>query len=65
MSLRIDPMHAARLANVEGALCALLREAASDHEANDAPDAVSVRLDQDGIEIEYTRGGIPVGGEGL
>lgn len=63
--LHIDPMHAARLANVEGAMCALLREAAADHEPNDVPDGVSVTLDAHGIDITYTRGGLPVAGEGL
>jgi hypothetical protein len=63
--MQIEPMHAARLANLEGALCALLREAASDHEPNDTPDGITVRLDRDGIDIEYTRGDLPVAGEGL
>jgi hypothetical protein len=63
--MHADPMHCARLAQLEGALCALLRDAASDHEPNDMPDGISVRLDNDGIDIEYTRGGLPVAGEGL
>ncbi|HWI05603.1 MAG TPA: hypothetical protein VNT52_17485 [Acidimicrobiales bacterium] len=63
--MSVDPMHAARLAQLEGAVCSLLREAANDHDANDAPDGLIVRLDQDGIDIEYTRGGMPVGGEGI
>jgi hypothetical protein len=63
--MHADPMHMARLANLEGALCALLRSAAQDHEANEAPDGLSVTIDADGIEIEYTRGGISVAGEGL
>lgn len=63
--MQIDPMHAARLAQLEGALCALLREAASGHEPNTSPDGIAVTLDTDGLDIEYTRGGLPVGGEGL
>lgn len=63
--MQIDPMHAARLANLEGAMCALLREAASDHDVNSVPDGIAVTLDADGLDIEYTRGGLPVGGEGL
>lgn len=58
-------LHAARLAQLEGALCALLREAAADQHPNQQPDGVSVRMDVDGVEIEYTRGGLPVAGEGL
>ncbi len=61
----VDPLHAARLALLEGALLALLREASGDHEPNDIPDGLTVRLDGDGLDIEYTRGGLPVGGEGL
>ncbi len=60
-----DPMHLARLAALEGALLSLLREASTDHEPNDIPDGITVRMDRDGIDIEYTRGGLPVGGEGL
>lgn len=63
--MHIDPMHAARLAQMEGAVCALLREASADHDVNDIPDGIVIRLDRDGLDIEYTRGGIPVGGEGL
>jgi len=80
-------MHAARLALLEGALCALLRAAAENfEELNDYPDGISVasafsttcqifangsiyyirfRMDADGLDIEYTRGGMPVGGEGV
>lgn len=60
-----SPLHLARLANLEGALCALLREAAADHAPNYQPDGISARMDVDGLEIEYTRGGLPVAGEGL
>lgn len=63
--MHADPMHLARLANLEGALCALLREAANDQEPNEQPDGIAVRLDQDGLDIEYTRAGLPVAGEGL
>jgi hypothetical protein len=61
----IDPMHAARLAQLEGALCALLRAAGADHEPNDVPDAIAVRLDSEGVDIEYQRGGLPVAGEAI
>ena len=61
----MQALHAARLAHLEGALCALLREAAADHDPNHQPDGISARMDVDGIEIEYTRGGLPVAGEGL
>jgi hypothetical protein len=60
-----DPMHIARLAQLEGALCALLREAASDHEPNEVPDSISATLTNDGLDIEYRRGVVPVGGEGV
>jgi hypothetical protein len=63
--MHADPMHLARLAQLEGALCALLREAAADHEPNEQPDGIAVTLDADGVDIEYTRGGLPVAGEGL
>lgn len=61
----IAPLHAARLALLEGALLALLRAAADDEEPNDVPDGISVSYDGGHIEIEYTRGGLPVAGEGL
>jgi hypothetical protein len=61
----IDPMHAARVALLEGAACALLREAARDYEPNDEPDGIVVRLTAEGLDVEYTRGGMPVGGEGF
>lgn len=61
----IEPMHAARLAQLEGAMLALLREASAEHEANDTPDGLTVRLDADGLDLEYTRGGMAVAGEGL
>lgn len=63
--MQVEPLHAARLALMEGALLALLREAAADHDANDAPDSIAVTLDAVGVEIEYRRGSMPVGGEGL
>jgi len=47
------------------AMLALLCEAASDHDVNDSPDGIFARLDRDGLDIEYTRAGLPVGGEGL
>lgn len=63
--MQIEPLHAARLANAEGALCALLREAATGEHPNDQPDGLTVELDGDGLTITYTRAGLPVGGEGL
>lgn len=63
--LSIDPMHAARLALLEGALLALLREAGEGEDPNDIPDSVCVTLDASGMELEYRRGLVPVGGEGI
>lgn len=60
-----DPLHAARLALLEGALLALLREAAGLDDENDIPDGLSVRFDGGAIDIEYLRGGFVVGGEGF
>lgn len=62
--MQIEPMHAARLANLEAALCGLLRQAGHDFEPNDQPDCVVVTMDRNGIDIEYRRGELPVGGEG-
>lgn len=61
----VDPMHAARLAQLEGALLALLRESVANLDPNDAPDGVTARLDGDGLDLEYSRAGRPVAGEGL
>jgi hypothetical protein len=58
-------MHAARLAMLEGALCALFREAMEVEDPNEAPDGIVVHMDANGLDIEYTRGGIPVAAEGL
>lgn len=63
--MQLQALHAARLAHLEGAMCALLREAAADYEPNHQPDGLTARLDSDGIDIEYTRGGLPVAGEGI
>jgi len=63
--MHIEPMHAARLALLEGALLSLLREASDSDEPNDLPDGVTVTLDGHGLSIDYTRGGMPVAGEGL
>lgn len=60
-----DPLHAARLANLEGALLALLREAGCGTPPNDVPDGMAVRIDADGIDIQYLRGSIAVAGEAL
>lgn len=62
----IAPLHAARLAQLEGALLALLRAAGEDDtDPNDMPDGLTVRLEGGCIDLEYTRGGIPVAGESL
>lgn len=60
-----EALQAARLAQLEGALCALLRSAAHDFDVNDMPDGIVVHFNGDSIDIEYTRGGLPVGGEGV
>lgn len=61
----IEPMHAAHLALLEGALRSLLRSAGEGEEPNDQPDAITVRLDSHGVELEYLRGKVAVGGESL
>lgn len=65
MSRHIDVMHAARLAQLEGAACALLREFSGGVDPDELPDGIVVRLGPDSLDIEYTRGGRPVAGEGL
>lgn len=60
-----DAMHLALLANLKGAMCALLRDAAIDGEPNDAPDGLTVVLGEDGLDLTYTRGHVPVAGEGV
>lgn len=65
MPLSMDPMHAARLAQLEGALLALLREAGEGEDPDDMPDCICVTLDAAGLEVEYRRGPVPVGGEGI
>ena len=47
--MNMDPMHAARLAQLEGALLALLRESMGEFEPNGIPDGVTARLDRDGL----------------
>lgn len=59
-----DPMHLARLAALEGALCSLLR-AAQDDDSGDAPDRVTADMGPDGLDVTYWRHGVPVGGEGV
>lgn len=58
-------LHAARLALLEAGLLSLLREAADGQPPNDIPDSITATLDADGIDIEYRRGLIAVGGEGI
>lgn len=60
-----EALHIARLALLEGALCALLRESRFGEDPNDQPDGISVHLTDEGIDIVYTRAGVPVGGEGM
>lgn len=62
-----EAMHAARLAQLEGALCALLRECA---EASDTPDTIVVRAyttfeSRVEIDVEYHKRGVAVAGESL
>ena len=63
-----EAMHAARLVMLEGALCALLREAAG---VDGGPDGIKVEAFHDlqinelVIDIQYTRDGIQVAGESL
>lgn len=59
----IEPMHAARLAQLEGALLALLCHAQD--EGADVPDAITAELGPAGLDLTFWRGGQPVGGEGL
>jgi hypothetical protein len=67
--MQLEAMHAARLANIEAAVCGLLR-AARQADPNDTPDGLTVRVytDEGGdqqIDVEYTRGGRPVWGESV
>jgi len=61
-------MHAARLAALEAALCALLRAHQDDSRADSrslVADGISASLDAESLSIEYTMGGMPVAGEGV
>lgn len=62
--MHTEPLHTARLANLEGALCALLRAASTAEDGYDRPNEIRVTLDAAGIEIEYLQDGRQVGGEG-
>lgn len=59
-----DPMHFARMAQLEAALLALLREAARE-ETFDEPDGISAHLTPGGLDITYWHGSVPVSGEGV
>jgi len=61
-----DLMHLARLAALEGALLALLREAA-ENPFGDEPlaDEITATLSPEGLDIAYLRHGNPVSGEGV
>lgn len=63
--MQVDPLHAARLAQLEGAMCALLREASAQDAPNDLPDSITAELKADGLDVTYWRGGVPVAGEGI
>jgi len=61
----VDAYHAARLVAVEAALRSLLAEAQTS-DAHDAPDAVEAAFTADGgLDVTYTRHGVPVSGEGM
>jgi len=59
-----EPMHCARLALLEGALLALLRELAHDPLQVEKPDEVCAILGDDGLTLEYYRAGMPIAGKG-
>jgi len=61
----IEALHAARLAHLEGALCALLRAAATNEQPNDQPDGISAHLTSEGVDLTYWRNGTAVAGEGF
>lgn len=63
--MHTDPLHTARLANLEGALSALLRAAHQGDDPFDWPNEIRVSMDVAGIDIEYLQDGRQVGGEGL
>ncbi len=61
-----EALHIVRLGLLKDHLRSVLCEAASGEHPNDMPDGISATLDSDGsMDIEYTRGGIPVAGEGM
>lgn len=57
-------MHVARLASLEAALSALLREAQTDVPF-DTPDALTVTFDAFGMDIQFMAEGVGVSGEGV
>lgn len=58
-------VHAMHLAQLEASMLALLRFAGEGCGVNDIPDAVIAHLEPDGLYIEYRRGHVAIGGEGL
>lgn len=62
-----DPMHYARLAQLEAALAAVLRAFVAEQPFPDAttPNGLTVTLDESGLDIVYTRDGQHVAGEGV
>lgn len=66
----MSALHAARLANLEGALLGLLRGEGPPFDIDDMPDGIVVTVMSDPmtgptIDIEYTRNGLPIAGESL
>jgi hypothetical protein len=63
--VHVNAFHAARMVAVEAAARSLLAEAQEDTPF-DTPDGVSIIFSPEhGLEVNYTRDGVAVGGEGL
>lgn len=63
-------LHAARLANLEGALLGLLRGTSDELDLDMLPTSIVVTVTNDPehgpqIDLEYFRGGLPIAGESL
>jgi len=63
-------MHAARLAQIEGAILGLLRDASEEEDGFQKPDGliISAVIEQDhtvSIDLQWMVGAIPVAGESL
>jgi len=64
-----DPMHAARLAHIEGALAALMHAFNAEAQFGVDPralscDEVTATMDKDGLSISYWSEGSEIAGEG-